>query len=171
MKIRLYLAKTKNIFFYNFLIYFNKNNKKTKQYIEEGFSILSQKVDNLPEKVAFRPKFIHQSSCVKILDKIYLYISKANLDKPKDNKFDALFHEIGHWLHFQNLPPKEERQNIWKNADLEKIKNDVSEYAVKRNEGLEFVPEVFKFLIKGKKFDKYIMDLYNKLNGPKVKDV
>ena len=98
-----------------------------------------------------------------------MYISKANLYKPQNEKFDALFHEVGHWLHFQNLPPLEERINIWQGADLNKIKKDVSEYSISKKDGREFVAEVFKFLIKGKKFDKYIMDLYYKLGGPKLK--
>ncbi len=171
MKICANLAKVKNEIIYNTLICFNKNNPKTTKYKQEGLKILSSKVDNLPKDFAFRPKFIEQSSCVKIFNKLYLYISKSNINKPQDEKFDALFHEVGHWLHFQNLPTLEERINIWQGADLNKIKKDVSEYSISKKDGREFVAEVFKFLVKGKKFDKYIMDLYNKLNGPKVKDI
>ena len=49
--------------------------------------------------------------------------------------------------------------------NLEKIKEDVSEYAVKKDDGREFVAEVFKGLIKGKKYDEYIMNLYKRLHG------
>ncbi len=156
-------------FLYNSLIYLNKNNKKTKQYQEEGFRILSSKVDRLPSQIAFRPKFIKQSSCIKIFDKLYLFISKANLKKPIEERFDALFHEIGHWLHFQNMPKLEERKKIWEQADIDKIKNDVSDYAVTADDGKEFVAEVFKGLVKGKIYDDYIMTLYKKFNGPAVK--
>ena len=87
---------------YNSLLYINRNNAETKRYQEEGLKLLSGKVDSLPSKIAFRPKFIKQSSCIKVFDKLYLFISKANIKKPLEERFDALFHEIGHWLHFQN---------------------------------------------------------------------
>ena len=155
---------------YNTLLYLNKNNSKTRKYQEEGLKLLDGKVEKLPQAIAFRPKFITQSSCVKIFDKLYLFISKANLSKPISEKFDALFHEIGHWLHFQQMPPVSECRNIWKNIDIEKVKNDVSEYATKKDDGREFVAEVFKGLIKGKKYDDYIMKFYELLNGPKVRN-
>ena len=154
---------------YNSLLYVNKNNSRTNAYKEEGLRILSNKVDNLPEDIAFRPRIIHQSSCIKVLDKLYLFISKNNLYKPAEEKFDALFHEVGHWLHFQNMPSLAERKSIWSSANIEKIKQDVSEYAVKKHDGREFVAEVFKGLVKGKKYDNYIMGLYEKLRGPKLK--
>lgn len=156
-------------FLYNSLRYINRNNPRTKKYQEEGFKILASKVDKLPSELAFRPKFIKQSSCIKVFDKLYLFISKANLKKPVEERFDALFHEVGHWLHFQNMPALTERKQIWANADIEKIKCDVSEYAVSANDGKEFVAEVFKGLVKGKVYDDYIMSLYKRLNGPNVK--
>ena len=154
---------------YKFLKYFNRHNSKTLTYQQEGLRLLEGKVEKLPVEMVFRPRFITQSSCVKVFDKIYLFISKANLYKPASEKFDSFFHEIGHWLHFQDLPPKNERKAIWAKSDLEKIKNDVSEYSTKADDGREFVAEVFKGLIKGKKYDDYIMNLYEKLRGPKVK--
>lgn len=169
MKISANLAKAKNEILYNTLLFYDKKNPKTIKYKQEGLKILSEKVDFLPKDFAFRPKFIKQSSCIKIFNKLYLYISKSNIDKPTNEKFDALFHEIGHWLHFQNLPPLKDRINLWQGANLEKIKKDVSEYSITQKDGREFVAEVFKFLVKGKKFDEYIMNLYYKLGGPKVK--
>lgn len=154
---------------YNSLLWFNKNNKKTQKYQEEGLNILRQKVDNLPDKIAFRPRFLKESFCAKVFNKLYLFISKNNLKKPESERFDSLFHEIGHWLHFQNLPLKEDRKAVWKEIDKEKVKNDVSKRAVENNEGLEFVAEVFKGLVKGNKYDDYIMGFYNRLKGPKVK--
>lgn len=154
---------------YNSLLWFNKNNKKTQKYQEEGLNILRQKVDNLPDKIAFRPMFLKESFCAKVFNKLYLFISKNNLKKPESERFDSLFHEIGHWLHFQNLPLKEDRKAVWKEIDKEKVKNDVSKRAVENNEGLEFVAEVFKGLVKGNKYDDYIMGFYNRLKGPKVK--
>ena len=67
------------------------------------------------------------------------------------------------------MPPKEERQNVWSKIDLEKIKKEVSERATQNNEGLEFVAEVFKGLVKGETYDDYVMNFYKRLNGPKVK--
>lgn len=154
---------------YNSLLWFNKNNKKTQKYQEEGLNILRQKVDNLPDKIAFRPRFLKESFCAKVFNKLYLFISKNNLKKPESERFDSLFHEIGHWLHFQNLLLKEDRKAVWKEIDKEKVKNDVSKRAVENNEGLEFVAEVFKGLVKGNKYDDYIMGFYNRLKGPKVK--
>ena len=69
----------------------------------------------------------------------------------------------------KNLPQKEERRAIWSEIDNDKIKQDVSERAIQNNEGLEFVAEVFKGLVKGYKYDDYIMNYYKRLNGPKVK--
>lgn len=154
---------------YNSLLWFNKNNKTTQKYQEEGLNILRQKVDNLPDKIVFRPRFLKESFCAKVFNKLYLFISKNNLKKPESERFDSLFHEIGHWLHFQNLPTKEERKAVWKEIDKEKVKNAVSKRAVENNEGLEFVAEVFKGLVKGNKYDDYIMGFYNRLKGPKVK--
>lgn len=154
---------------YNSLLWFNKNNKKTQKYQEEGLNILRQKVDNLPDKIAFRPRFLKESFCAKVFNQLYLFISKNNLGKPIAERFDSLFHEVGHWLHFQNLPLKEDRKAVWKEIDKEKVKNDVSKRAVENNEGLEFVAEVFKGLVKGNKYDDYIMGFYNRLKGPKVK--
>ena len=107
---------------YNSLLWLNKNNKRTQEYQEKGLNLLHQKVDNLPDKIAFRPKFLKESFCVKVEE-----------------------------------------------INKEKVKNDVSKRAVENNEGLEFVAEVFKGLVKGEKYDNYIMGFYNRLKGPKVK--
>ncbi len=171
MKISSSLCALRYKLTYNTLLYLNKNNSKTEKYQKEGLKFLEGRVDKLPEKIAFRPKFITQSSCVKVLDKLYLFISKANLKKPASEKFDSLFHEIGHWLHFPQMPPVSECKNIWKSADTEKIKKDVSEYAVSKDDGREFIAEVFKGLVKGEKYDNYIMNLYKKLKGPTIKPV
>lgn len=169
MKIKSNLQALRYKISYKTLLYFNHNNPALEEYKDKGFKILSQKVDKLPEEIAFRPKLFRRSFCVKAFDKLYLFISKYNINKPEDERYDALFHEIGHWLHFQNMPPLAERKSIWKNANIEKVKKDVSEYAVKTRDGREFVAEVFKGLVKGKTFDNYIMGLYEKLKGPKLK--
>ena len=154
---------------YNSLLWLNKNNKKAQKYKDDGLNILRQKVDNLPDEIAFRPKFLKESYCVKAFNKLYLFISKNNLNKPISKRFDSLFHEVGHWLHFQDLPTKKERKSIWATVDKNEIENNVSKRAIQNNEGLEFVAEVFKGLVKGQKFNNYIMETYKRLHGPKVK--
>lgn len=154
---------------YNSLLWLNKSNKRTQKYQKEGLDLLRQKIDNLPDKIAFRPKLLKQSFCVKIFNQLYIFISKNNLNKPASERFDALFHEIGHWLHFQDLPTKNERKKLWSEIDKKRVENEVSKRATQNNEGLEFVAEVFKGLVKGEKYDNYIMGFYNRLKGPKVK--
>lgn len=171
MKISSQLTALRYKCMYNTLLYLNKNNSRTKKYQEEGLKQLFGRVDKLPDKIAFRPKFITQSSCVKIFDKLYLFISKSNLKKPPSEKFDALFHEIGHWLHFPQMPPVSECRKVWKNIDIEKVKKDVSEYATRQDDGREFVAEVFKGLAKGKEYDSYIMNFYKLLKGPDIKKI
>lgn len=152
---------------YRTLTKINKNNAAVKKYKEEGFKLLAGKVDKLPEDIAFRSKYITKlSSCVKAFDKFYVFISKSNLTKPIEERYDALLHEIGHWLHFQQMPPKNERKIIWSMADKEKIKKQVSERAIQDDDGKEFVAEVFKGIVKGKKYDADTSYLYYLLNGP-----
>lgn len=168
MKISQRITALKYKCMYNTLRYLNKNNTAVRNYQEEGLRLLEGRVDRLPTEMAFRPRFIQQSSCVKVFNKLYIFISKSNLTKPVSERFDSLFHEIGHWLHFQQMPPLKECREIWNSADVEKIQHDVSEYAAKKKDGREFVAEVFKGLVKGKRYDDYIMELYNRLKGPKV---
>ena len=155
---------------YNSLLKINKNNAKAQQYKQEGFKLLEGKVDKLPNDVAFRSKYITKlSSCVKVFDKIYVFISKSNFTKPIQERYDALLHEIGHWLHFQQMPPKAERQAIWNTVDKEAVKKAVSERAIQDDDGKEFVAEVFKGIVKGKKYDSDTIYTYWLLNGPEVK--
>lgn len=169
MKIGLNLLAIKYGTMYKFCNRLYKNNAAVNAYKEEGLNLMRGKVENLPLNIAFLPKFMKQSFCVKIFDKIYMFVSNSNLKKPQEEKFDSFLHESGHYLHFQNMPSIEERMDIWEKADKEKIKTSVSEYSVKKKDGREFVPEVFKFLIKGKTFDDYIMNIYQSLKGPGVK--
>ena len=167
MKIHAKLQAMKYKIAYNTLLYINRNNTKTNQYKREGFEYLKGRVEKLPEDIAFKPQFTPKSSCIKAFNKIYVFISKSNLKKPKPERYDSLFHEIGHWLHFQNLPALKESNAIWQGVNMDKICKDVSQRAA--YDSKEFVAEVFKWLIKGRKFDEYIMKLYKSLNGPQVK--
>ncbi len=167
MKISAKLCALKYKISYNALILLNRNNPRTKAYKEEGLRFLQDRVELLPKDIAFKPKFTPKSTCVKAFDKFYIFISKINLSKPKAERYDSLFHEIGHWLHFQQLPASKERNRIWGSVNLKKIGEDVSKRAVYNEK--EFVAEVFKYLVKGKKFDSYIMNLYRSLNGPALK--
>lgn len=167
MKISSRLASFKYRLAYKTLLYINKNNSRTEAYKSEGLKLLAGKVAKLPENIAFKPSFTPKSSCIKAFDKLYIFISKSNLKKPKSERYDSLFHEVGHWLHFQDMPSLSERKVIWQGVNLDKICNDVSQRAA--CDSKEFVAEVFKWLVKGKIFDEYIMNLYKKLKGPEVK--
>lgn len=79
---------------YNSLLYINRNNAETKRYQEEGLKLLSGKVDSLPSKIAFRPKFIKQSSCIKVLIN-YTFYFQGKYKKPLEERFDALFMKSG----------------------------------------------------------------------------
>ena len=167
MKISSRLASFKYSLAYKTLLYINKNNPRTKKKKNEGLKLLAGKVARLPENIAFKPSFTPKSSCIKAFDKLYIFISKSNLKKPESERYDSLIHEIGHWLHFQNLPSPAERKTAWRNVNLNKIHTEVSPRAA--SDSKEFVAEVFKWLIKGKTFDEYIMNLYKQLRGPQVK--
>ena len=169
---KLDILSVKYKYLYNSLLFLNKNNKKVIDYKTQGFENLKEKVNDLPQDIAFMPSlFTKRSTCLKIKDKSYIFLSKYNLKKPVESMFDALYHEIGHWLHFKQMPPKEERQHIWKNSgvSLEKIEAEVSKRATEDDDGKEFVAEVFKGTVKGEKYDADIMYLYYLLNGPVVK--
>ena len=167
---KLDIISTKYKYMYKSLLYMNKNNSRVNNYKREGFDILRSKIDRLPNDIAFMPSIMSKrSTCVKVFDKFYIFLSMANLKKSLEERFDSLFHEIGHWLHFQQMPPKEERKKIWQDADKEKIKKCVSERAIEDDDGKEFVAEVFKGLVKGEKYDGEITYLYHLLNGPEVK--
>ena len=169
MNIRTKYLSKKYELMYNTFLYINKNNAKTKEYKAQGFALLKDKVESLPDDIAFRPRPWRASFCIKMMDKIYVFISKNNLYKPLEKKFDALFHEIGHWLHFQNKLPTEDAEKIWANVNKDMIKQKVSKHALKSKDGSEFVAEVFKYRIKGKTFDEEIMSIYDALKGPKLR--
>ena len=69
MKISSKLTALRYKYTFNTLFFLNKNNAKARQYQEEGLKLLAGQVEKLPEKVAFRPYFITQSSCVKVFDR------------------------------------------------------------------------------------------------------
>jgi len=152
---------------YNSFRMADKFSPKVNEYKKQGFEILKSKIDRLPSDVAFVPSFIAtRSTCLKIFDKLYIFLSKKNLKKPAEEKFDALFHEVGHWLHFQQMPTKAERLNVWKNANKKKIQKTISERAIQDDDGKEFVAEVFKKIVKGEKINSENAYLYYLLNGP-----
>lgn len=82
------------------------------------------------------------------------------------NPARTIFHETGHWLHFHNKPNNEECLKIWSKVDENVIRREVSDEAVRRKDGAEFVAEVFAGIVDGKKYSDYVMDIYKQLNGP-----
>lgn len=83
-----------------------------------------------------------------------------------DNISKHIFHEVGHWLHFQDKPDIQTCENIWKTADKKLIEQEVSKNALKLDDGTEFIAEVFAGLVDGKKYSEHTMDIYKKLKGP-----
>lgn len=83
-----------------------------------------------------------------------------------DNISQYIFHEVGHWLHFQNKQSRQICEQIWQTANKELIGKEVSQMALKLSDGTEFVAEVFAGLIDGRKYSNHVMEIYKKLNGP-----
>jgi len=83
-----------------------------------------------------------------------------------NNVSHFIYHEVGHWLHFQNKPSTRASEKIWNSAEKELIKNEVSQTAISYSDGTEFVAEVFSGLIDGKKYSNHVIDVYKQLKGP-----
>lgn len=125
----------------------------------DGAAILFRKGNALKAPVLL-PKTIKARSQKNIAKKYKLGIYST------DNVSHYIYHESGHWLHFQNKPSLRISQQIWQTADKEMIEHDVSQMALKLNDGTEFVAEVFAGLMDGKEYNEHIMDIYRKLKGP-----
>lgn len=120
----------------------------------------------------FRGKQMQQSAPIFFSDKMGNsapeIISQGYKDGvcSTDNPANFIHHECGHWLHFFDMLSLEEAQEIWKGANKEMIEREVSQMALKYNDGSEFVAEVFAGIVDGKKYNEHIMDIYTQLNGP-----
>lgn len=109
------------------------------------------------------PKNVLKNSLRKIKEKYAAGIYST------DNILHYIYHEVGHWLHFQNKPSYRECQSIWQGADQNLIAQEVSQNALKTSDGTEFVAEVFAGLMDGKEYSPHVMEIYTKLKGPTPK--
>lgn len=98
----------------------------------------------------------------------------------KEHKFDmfstntmdsSILHEIGHWLHFQDIPDKKTCEKIWSTVNEKAIVQEVSFYAKNEKDGIDFVAEVFAGLMEGQRYSEYVMDIYKQLHGPMPKSL
>ncbi|MDC9589100.1 hypothetical protein PSI23_07145 [Xenorhabdus sp. XENO-10] len=86
----------------------------------------------------------------------------------------SIVHEIGHILHAQRI---ESERKFWcarrTNEQGEytipaKIVEQVSDYAIQKNNSNEFVAEVFTGLVYGKKYSKKVLEYYQYYLGPEL---
>lgn len=164
-----------------------KNNLETAKFIQKGLEDIEKVGYDIPKNILivhpmaiagaggattiFRDKLIDKAPVLfpqtivdlshkKIAQKYKLGIYST------DNILKYVYHEVGHWLHFQNKPDLQLCKQIWKTVDKDIIGKQVSLEALKLDDGTEFVAEVFAGMIDGKKYSKYIMDIYKQLKGP-----
>ncbi|WP_273584250.1 hypothetical protein [Xenorhabdus sp. PR6a] len=86
----------------------------------------------------------------------------------------AIVHEIGHIIHAQRTESKEK---FWlaKRIDQHNIHNipakiveQVSGYAIEKQNSNEFVAEVFTGLVYGKKYSQEVLEYYQYYSGPEL---
>ena len=83
------------------------------------------------------------------------------------NKYHTLFHELGHMQHeWQNTNLFLQSCKPFASEAEKKIAGKVSSYA--KEDGAEFVAEVFADLMSGKTYSDDVMQLYAKYGGPKI---
>lgn len=105
-----------------------------------------------------------------VFPKNMIALSYYNFDKSTNNSFHFIYHELGHYLHFANVPDSKTCKSIWAKVNKDMIYEEVSSEAVRREDGLEFVAEVFAGLLDGKKYSEHIMGVYRQLKGPMLKN-
>lgn len=155
------------------------NNYELANYINSGIECLKKaNIKELPTNILFTSPLISFLGIKGLTYKFNKNIKESPIILPRNvyklnknqseskSKFHTLFHETGHWLHFQNDFDVYKNVRIWdKYADLEFIKNQVSDRAIAVNDGSEFCAEVFAMQMVGKKFPTKILNLVKKLNG------
>lgn len=143
----------------------------TKQeYNCENLNKLIQRLNNYNEQSSYKDKmeiFDGISEAVAYWNKILAGKQAAMSDFSHNGSF---LQEQGHLLHHtSDLYTKLSNTTSamcteFQQPNVRKIANKVSAYA--RNSPLEFVAEVYKQHRKGIKFDKDVLDLYAKYDGP-----
>ena len=176
----------KNLAKKNVMIRF-KNNVKIAKFIQNGLENIERAGYELPKNIFIvSPATIHRAGGAAAMFKnkptldapIFLPKNILSLSEKKikqknklgiystNNGSYYIHHEVGHWLHFQNQPNHGECRQIWQVANKKLINQEVSQMALKMDDGTEFVAEVFAGLIDGKKYGEHVMEIYKELKGP-----
>ncbi len=85
----------------------------------------------------------------------------------ENNSFHVIFHEYGHFRHFNTTSftaLKQRTNEFVSNVKKQKTAGQVSSYA--KSEPMEFVAEVYAGLLNGVKYSPEVMALYKTYNGP-----
>lgn len=162
-----------------------KNDPKLAQYIQSSVDILEEKNIPLPKNILFMPSIM---SKIGILGLTYMLQNKKespiilprniakqsteNIKKNNDGYFSTksvlhiFLHEVGHWLHHQKGFSVDKNRKLWKNVDKELVKNDLSELALKCDDGSDFCAEIFVAQLLDEKIGPKLLNLAKKLNAP-----
>ncbi len=140
------------------------------EYNCENLNKLIQKLNNYSEKSSYKERMEIYDGISEVIP-YWRKISTGNKAVMPDFLHDGMFlHEQGHLLH-QNSElyaklgdTTSAMSKEFQQPNIKNIANKVSDYAC--NSPLEFVAEVYKRHCKGVKFDKDILDLYVKYDGP-----
>lgn len=157
------------------------NNKELAEYVTNGINILKAKGVEIPRNILFAPPFLLKSGLAVwsktfpqkeapiILSKT-IYKNTGNTSKLASNHPNhTFFHETGHWLHFNNNFNPQKNYKIWtEKADIQRIKEVVSQRAGEMEDGSEFCAEVFSGIMSGKTYPKDIINLAKILKFPYV---
>lgn len=156
-----------------------KNDPQLAEYVTGAIKILKEHNVEIPHNILFAPSFLLKSGLavwsetfpqkeapIILSNKIYQNTS-TNTNLSSTHPYHTFFHETGHWLHFKNDFDPQKNYEIWqKNADLERIKETVSQRATSYSDGSEFCAELFSGIISGKHYPDDIMLLAKSLKFP-----
>lgn len=148
----------------------NKYEVTKPEYNCENLNKLIQKLNNYSEKSSYKDKMEIYDGISEAIP-YWRKISTGKKAVMADFSYNGQFlHEQGHLLHQASGLYRELGDNTsamfreFQQRNVQNIANNVSDYAC--NSPLEFVAEVYKQHRKGVKFDKDVLNLYAKYDGP-----
>lgn len=157
-----------------------KDDEKLANYIKTGIDILKDKGIEIPQNILFAPSFLIKRG-LAVWSKSFpqkeapIILSREIYKQPLSERYSSdhpchtLFHEAGHWLHFQNNFDPEKNYKLWKSrANVEQIKNIVSQRAAELEDGSELCAETFAGIIAGKRYPKHIISFVEELGFPNL---
>lgn len=163
------------------------NNFKLAGFIHDGISLLENRGLPFPKNIIFAPNYFKKLGILGLTymlnekEESPIILPKNIAENPEEivkdyenglfsssNPHHIFFHEIGHWLHHQKGFDVEKNCETWKNADLTKICEQVSESATKCEDGSDLCAEIFAGQMDKKTFPSTILKLAEKLNAPLI---